>query len=66
MKAIWARIGRQCSCFSVGVLWSMSLRSFIRGAEVSRTDDIREVVSMKRLERTELEVYINQDYPDPF
>ena len=30
----------QCSCVSVGVMWSLGLRSFIRRAAVCRTEDM--------------------------
>ena len=39
LNAIRASMGSQCSCFSVGVMWSLGLRSFIRRAAVCSTED---------------------------
>ena len=36
LNAIRAWMGSQCSCFCVGVMWSLGLRSFIGRAEVYR------------------------------
>src|SRR6218665_2765484 len=48
LNAILARMVNQCSCFSVGVMWSLGLRSFVRFAVVRRTED-RVVVSMREI-----------------
>src|SRR6218665_858879 len=39
LNAIRAWMGSQCSCFSIGVMWSIGLRSFIRRAAVCSTED---------------------------
>ena len=39
LNEIRAWMGSQCSCFSVDVIWSLGLRSFIRRAAVCRTED---------------------------
>src|SRR6218665_1005035 len=39
LNAIRAWMGSQCSCFSVGVMWSLGLRSLIRRAAVCITED---------------------------
>src|SRR6218665_2700303 len=55
LNAIRASIGSQCSCSSVGVMWSLGLRSFIRRAAVCSTEDKGCSVDEGRPDRTELQ-----------
>ena len=55
LNAIRAWMGSQCSCFSVGVMWSLGLRSFIRRAAVCSTEDKGSSVDEGRPNRTELQ-----------
>jgi len=55
LNAIQAQMGSQCSGLSVGVMWYLGLRSFIRQAAVCRTKDRGCSVDEERSERTELQ-----------
>src|SRR6218665_1756999 len=39
LNAIRAWMGSQCSCLSIGVMWSLGLSSFIRRAAVCSNED---------------------------
>src|SRR6218665_954404 len=53
LNAIRASMGSQCSGFSVGVMWSLGLRSVIRRAAVCSTEDKGCSVDEGRPDRTE-------------
>jgi len=55
LNEIRARMGSQCSCFSVGVMWSLGLRSFIRQVAVCSAEDKGCSANEGRPERTELQ-----------
>jgi len=39
LNAIEVQMGSQCSCCSVGMMWSLGLRSFNRRVAVYRTEE---------------------------
>ena|SRR6218665_1193360 len=61
LNAIWVWMGSHCSFFSVGMMWSLALRSFIRRAAVCRTEVTGCSIDEGRTERTKLQWSSSED-----